>query len=129
MCLSKEKIEELLKRVTAAGILKHQIEEKFIRASGRGGQKLNKTSAAVFLRHIPTGITVKCGSDRSQHLNRFLAMRRLVEQIELINSGHNPAETDKVVRIKKQKQKRKKRSRSKYPDRVVLKPSDSENHS
>lgn len=56
------KAEELNKRVAATGILKNDIKEKFIKSSGRGGQKVNKTSSAV-LKHIPTGITVKCGSE------------------------------------------------------------------
>jgi len=111
---SKEKIEELAKRVAEAGILKRDIEEKFIKSSGRGGQKVNKTSSAVFLRHTPTGIIVKCGSDRSRNTNRFLALRRLVEQIERITSGKALYETDKVLKLKKQKQKRKRRSRSKH---------------
>ncbi len=117
---SKEKTEELNKRVAAAGILKNDIKEKFIKSSGRGGQKVNKTSSAVFLKHIPTGITVKCGSERFRHLNRFLAMRRLVEQIELINSAQNSLATKKIAKLKKQKQKRKKRSESKY-SAVLLK--------
>lgn len=113
---TKEKIEALEKRMTAAGIFKKDIEEKFIKSSGRGGQKVNKTSSAVFLKHIPTGITVKCGSDRSRHTNRFLAMRRLVEQIESITTGHSQAknaQTDKAAKLRKQKMKRKKRARSK----------------
>jgi len=136
----KEKIEALEKRMAASGIFKKDIEEKFIKASGRGGQKVNKTSSAVFLKHIPTGITVKCSSDRSRHTNRFLAMRRLVEQIEsqiLVQPSHpskrshssNPSKNsqssnpshpgeknsrmDKISKIRKQKSKRKKRARSK----------------
>lgn len=111
--VNKEKIEELEKRVAAAGILKRDIEEKFIRSSGRGGQKVNKTSSAVFLKHIPTGITVKCGSDRSRNTNRFLALRRLVEQLEKVLSPTPPCKTDKVAKLRKQKQRRQRRSRSK----------------
>ncbi len=79
---TQKKIKALEKRMVVAGVLRKDIKEKFIKSSGRGGQKANKTSSAVFLKHLPTGITVKCGSDRSRHTNRFLAMRRLVEQIE-----------------------------------------------
>ena len=114
---SKEKIVALEKRASAAGIQKKDIEEKFIKSSGRGGQKVNKTSSAVFLKHLPTGITVKCGSERSRHLNRFLAMRRLVDQVEAkasgISSKKNSLQMKRITQLKKQKAKRKKRARSK----------------
>ncbi|SLM33256.1 conserved hypothetical protein [Desulfamplus magnetovallimortis] len=121
---AKEKIDALEKRLAEAGIVKKDIEEKFIKSSGRGGQKINKTSSAVFLRHIPTGITVKCGSDRSRNTNRFLAMRRLVEKVEIIRGGASKeknAITHKVFKIKKQKAKRKKRTKEKL---VTLNNSD-----
>ena len=83
----KEKIIALEKRMTSLGIKKEDVEEKFIKSSGRGGQKVNKTSSAVFLRHKKTNLSVKCGESRSQHLNRFLALRRLVEKIEAKMTG------------------------------------------
>ena len=114
---SKEKIAALEKRALAAGIQKKDVEEKFIKSSGRGGQKVNKTSSAVFLKHLPTGITVKCGSERSRHLNRFLALRRLVDQVEAAASGgvstNNTPQMKRIVQLRKQKAKRKKRARSK----------------
>ena len=108
-----DKIKALEVRIKALGIKKDEIEEKFVKGSGRGGQKVNKTSVAVFLRHVPTGITVKCGSERSQHLNRFLALRRLVDRVEAAITGKNEKEP-KIQRRIKQKQKRKKRSRKKH---------------
>ena len=108
-----EKIKELDDRIKALGIKKDESEEKFVKGSGRGGQKVNKTSVAVFLRHVPTGITIKCGSERSQRLNRFLALRRLADKIEASITGIGVEETDINRRIK-QKQKRKKRSREKH---------------
>ncbi|MDY0221006.1 MAG: peptide chain release factor-like protein [Desulfobacterium sp.] len=118
-----EKIKALEIRIKALGIKKDEIEEKFVKGSGRGGQKVNKTSVAVFLRHIPTGITVKCGSERSQHLNRFLALRRLIDKIEAGITGKKDKEPDIQRRIK-QKQKRKKRSSKKHG----LKPTSPDGH-
>ncbi|ACN15062.1 hypothetical protein HRM2_19610 [Desulforapulum autotrophicum HRM2] len=111
-----EKLKALERRIKDLGINKADIEEKFVKGSGRGGQKVNKTSVAVFLRHLPTGITVKCGSERSQHLNRFLALRRLVDRIEACMTGmEGRTGVDPTVQRRiKQKQKRKKRSRQKH---------------
>ena len=64
------------------GIKEKDIEEKFIRSSGRGGQKVNKTSSCVYIRHVPTGIEVKCHRERRQVLNRFIARRILAERIK-----------------------------------------------
>ena len=109
----KEKIIELENRMEILGIDKNDIEEKFIKSSGKGGQKVNKSSSAVFLRHIPTQLTVKYGKARSQHLNRFLALRLLIDKIEEIKFGKSSKETDKINKIRKQKKKRKKRARQK----------------
>jgi len=71
----KEKIEALEKKMADLGIRKQDIEFKFIKASGRGGQKVNKSSVAVFVKHAATGFFVKYGKERSQHLNKFFALR------------------------------------------------------
>ena len=69
-------------KMMALGIKEDDIEEKFIRSSGRGGQKVNKTSSCVYIKHIPTGIEVKCHRERRQVLNRFIARKILAEKIE-----------------------------------------------
>ncbi|MFO7752494.1 MAG: peptide chain release factor-like protein [Desulfobacteraceae bacterium] len=107
------KIDALNRKMEALDIKKDDIEEKFIKASGRGGQKVNKSSSAVFLKHLPTGLSVKYGKDRSQHLNRFMAMRLLVEKIESSVTGAKTAKEAEQERIRKQKMKRKKRSKLK----------------
>jgi peptide chain release factor len=109
----KKKIEALEAKMKELGIHREDVREKFIKASGRGGQKVNKTSSAVFVSHEKTGLSVKVGKHRSQHLNRFLALRSLVEKIEAKMMGRNDLETEQAGRIRKQKQKRKKRSRLK----------------
>ncbi len=107
----KEKIQALEEKMQALGIERSDIELKFIKASGRGGQKINKSSVAVFVKHNPTGLTAKCGKHRSQYLNRFLALRTLVEKID--RHINNKSDTRDYSRIVKQKKKRRKKARAK----------------
>ena len=111
--VSEEKNRWLKEKMETLNILEKDIEEKFIRSSGKGGQKVNKTSTCVYLKHIPTGIEVKCMKDRSQSINRFLARRELLERIEKL-SGQITTDEIKKEKIRKQKLKRKKRSQEKY---------------
>lgn len=97
----------------ALGIREADIEEKFVRSPGKGGQKVNKTSSCVCLKHTPTGIEVKCMRERSQSLNRFLARRELVKRIEDL-SEHLTSDDIEMEKIKRQKAKRRKRTRLKY---------------
>jgi protein subunit release factor B len=115
--VSEEKNRWLRERMEALGVREEDIEEKFVRSAGRGGQKINKTSTCVYLRHIPTGIEVKCMKERSQSLNRFLARRELVEKISKV-SGQSTSDDIKMGRIKRQKAKRKKRAQLKYRSEV-----------
>jgi len=82
------------------------IEEKFIRSRGKGGQNVNKVSTCVQLKHLPTGITVKCDFYRYQKKNRDLAMAMLVLKLEKI-------ERDKIVKEKSEFEKEKRRNRNK----------------
>ena len=111
--VSEEKNMWLKERMDALGIHEKDILEKFIRSSGKGGQKVNKTSSCVYLKHIPTGIEVKCMKERSQSINRFLARRELVGRIEAL-SGNVTLRDIKTEKIKKQKAKREKRAQIKY---------------
>jgi len=115
--VGEEKNQWLKKKMEALGVREEDIEEKFIRSSGRGGQKVNKTSTCVYLRHVPTGIEVKCMKERSQPLNRFLARRELVEKISKV-SGQITSDDIKMGKIRRQKAKRKKRARLKYRSEV-----------
>jgi protein subunit release factor B len=111
--VSEEKNQWLRKKMEALGIREDDIEERFIRSSGSGGQKVNKTSTCVYLKHIPTGTEVKCMRERSQSLNRFLARRELVEKISKVK-GQITSEDVKTEKMRRRKAKRKKRGRLKY---------------
>ncbi len=74
--------EEIENRLNAVGASRAEVTEKFIRGSGAGGQKINKTSSTVSLRHEPTGIEVRCQRERSQTANRELAWAELADRLE-----------------------------------------------
>jgi len=115
MTVSPEKQKALEDTMRRLGILEKDLVEKFVRSQGHGGQKVNKTSTCVYLKHLPTGIEVKCQETRSQPLNRFLARRTLAEKIEkLMHGSHSSVEKQ---RLKKQKQKdrRRRKAKRKYP--------------
>lgn len=69
-------------RLAALGVSLADVEERFIRGSGPGGQKINKTSSTVCLRHRPTGLEVRCQRERSQSANRELAWTELCTKLE-----------------------------------------------
>ena len=115
--VSETKNRWLQEKMKALGIREEDIEEHFIRSSGAGGQKVNKTSSCVYLKHLPSGIAVKCMKDRSQSINRFLARRELMAKLERESSPLNPGDT-KQEHIRKHKKKRRKRSRMKYTEAV-----------
>ena len=86
--VSEEKNKWLREKMESLNIREQDILEKFIRSSGKGGQKVNKTSSCVYIKHIPTGIEIKCMKDRSQSINRFLARRELREDREEIRPAN-----------------------------------------
>ncbi len=114
--VTEKKEKALLERMRELNVKEEDIEEKFIRSSGPGGQKANKTSSCVCLHHIPTDITVKYQKERSQSLNRFFARRILLDQIELKQKGFLKEENKRIEKIRNQKRKRKKRAKEKLID-------------
>jgi len=111
--VSSEKERALLERMASLGVAESDLRETFIRSSGPGGQKVNKTSSCVQLVHIPTGLTVKCQRERSQAMNRFLARRMLLDRIEKLQKGVVEAQQDRAEKIRRQKRKRSKRAKEK----------------
>ncbi len=108
-----DKEEALNMKMASLGIKESDLEEKFIRSSKKGGQKVNKSSSCVYLKHRPTGIEVKCQKERSQALNRFFARRILVNKIESLILGKKASEEKKIEKIRRQKRKRSKRAKEK----------------
>jgi protein subunit release factor B len=111
--VSPEKNAELRRRMEALGIREEDLEERFVRASGKGGQHVNKTSTCVQLLHRPTDIEVKAMGERSQSLNRFFARRLLLERIEAAR-GQTTARDDAAERIRRQKARRRRKAAGKY---------------
>ncbi len=111
--VSTEKEEALLQKMNGLGVHEADIDEKFIRSGGPGGQNVNKVATCVQLKHLPTGITVKIQKDRTQGVNRFLARRSLVSKIEESLLGKPAKELLKIQKIQKQKKRRKRKTKAK----------------
>jgi len=111
--VSSEKQKALRERMERLGISEKDIVEKFVRSRGKGGQKVNKTSSCVYLKHLPTGTEVKCQRERYQSLNRFLARRLLADKIERKILGKLREEEQRIQKIRRQKRKRSKRAQAK----------------
>lgn len=109
--ISPDKLTDLGQRMAALGISENDLLEKFVRGSGAGGQKINKTNNCVFLKHLPTGVCIKCQMDRSREMNRFLARRELCDQLEAIRDGRAFAKTQAIEKMRRQKRPRSKRSK------------------
>ena len=110
---NEKKLAALEQKLADLGIQKKDLEEKFIKSSGRGGQKVNKSCSAVFIRHPKTGLSVKMGKHRSLHLNRFLALRALAEKMEALQSGTDTARQQQIKKIRRQKLRRRRKTRRK----------------
>ncbi len=111
--VTREKEEALRKRMESLGIFEKDIVEKFIRSSGKGGQKVNKTSTCVYLQHLPTKIEVKCQRERYQSINRHIARKILTDKIEKMILGKQSEEQQRIEKIRRQKRKRSKRAKIK----------------
>ncbi|MCM1578595.1 MAG: peptide chain release factor 2 [Ruminococcus sp.] len=78
------------------------LETDFYRASGAGGQKVNKTSSAVRLTHKPTGIVVSCQTQRSQYQNKDYAMKMLISKLAEIKEREHLDKIEDIKGVKKE---------------------------
>ena len=116
MSVSKEKKDELKKRMDKLKIVEDDLIEKFILGSGSGGQKVNKTHSCVYLKHIPTEIETKCQKNRSREMNRFFARRDLCERIEETISEEKSKRQKAVDKIRRQKKRSTRKQKEKMLD-------------
>jgi len=111
--VSQEKKKVLEEEMRKFNIYEKDLLEKFIRASGPGGQNVNKVATCVYLKHIPSGFEVKMQKARSQALNRFLARRELVRKIKNDIMGRESEEEKRRQKIRRAKQRRSRRAKKK----------------
>lgn len=81
-------------------VFEEDLEERFVLGSGSGGQKINKTSSRVYLKHLPTGIEISCQETRFREKNREIARSRLCDQLE------KRAQAKRLARAKERARKR-----------------------
>ena len=111
--VSSKKNEGLQRAMERLGLREADLAESFIRSGGPGGQNVNKVATCVVLKHVPTGLAVKCQKDRSQVMNRYFARAILVEKLESQLHGRQSEAARRIAKIKRQKRKRSKRAKEK----------------
>ena len=110
--VTERKKAELEQRMQKCSLFEKDIEESFVRSTGAGGQKVNKTSNCVQLKHIPSGLAVKVQKSRSQRLNRYYARKQMCELMENKLMGKDSPKAKKLEKIRKQKNRRRRRTSS-----------------
>jgi protein subunit release factor B len=111
--VSQEKILKLESRLKKLNINEDDIIENFIKGTGSGGQKINKTSSCVQIIHKNSGTEIKCQKTRSQSLNRYYARIILCDQLEEKIEGFKTKKKQEEEKLKRQKRKRHKRAKEK----------------
>lgn len=114
--ISPEKETALLRRMQELGIRETDLVERFVKGSGKGGQKVNKTSSCVYILHRPSEIEIKCQRGRSQALNRFLARRELCDRLEERIKGEQSKRVQAREKIRRQKRRRSRKQKARMLD-------------
>lgn len=107
------KLSELTARIARLRVDLNLVEETFSRGGGKGGQKINKTSNRVQLHYPPLNLRVACQRERRRSLNRFLALRELVDRIEIKISPETSERLREIDRLRKRKARSSARSADK----------------
>jgi len=113
--VTPQKESELLARMALCDLRESDLDERYVRAGGPGGQHVNRSATCVYLKHRPTGLEVKMQEARSQALNRFFARRRMCELLEGVSGNPSKADQERD-KARKQKARRKRRGKKKYEE-------------
>ena len=111
--VAPEKARALEDRLARLGVREQDLDESFVRSSGKGGQNVNKVSTCVVLVHRPSGIVVKCQRERSQAMNRYFARVQLADKLEARIAGAASAAEQAREKIRRQKRRRSRRAKEK----------------
>ena len=112
VALRPETIQRIQSRMALAELADADIEETFVRGSGSGGQKINKTSSCVQLKHLPTGTIIRCQETRSREANRWLAREMLAERLLQARESELSARRQEEEKIRRQKRRRSRRQKA-----------------
>ena len=104
--IGRDSIRQILVRLGSLGVAREDLEETFVRGRGNGGQKINKTSSTVRLRHVPTGIEVICQEQRSLSQNRYQARVLLCDKLDQRRKAGWQARQAAISKARAQKGKR-----------------------
>lgn len=111
--VSKDKFNEVCEQLYKLGVAEQDLVETFIRGSGKGGQKINKTSSCVQLTYLKTGWVIRCQMSRSREQNRFLVRRLLLEKLEKALLGEKSEKEQRARKIRLQKKRRNRKAKLK----------------
>ena len=107
--VTEQKQNQLLDKMAFLEVFQKDLQEKYVTGSGKGGQKINKVATCVYLKHLITGLEVKCQKSRYRALNRFYARKFLCEKIEELKFGKESEKQIKINKIRKQKDRKKRK--------------------
>ncbi|WED43523.1 peptide chain release factor family protein [Legionella cardiaca] len=114
--ITKEKWDKLTTLMVKLHINDVDLIERFILGSGKGGQNLHKTASTVYLKHVPSGLEVKCQESRSRDDNRYFARMRLCEKLHSLVSDEKSKAQQQIEKIRRQKKRRSRRAKEKILD-------------
>ncbi len=109
---SDSKLESVTIQLEKMGILSSDLIEKYILGQGSGGQKINKTSSCVYLKHIPTGIEIKCQQARSREENRYQARKMLLNKLIEAKQKAKQQRLEEQAKLRRKTRKRSKAAKA-----------------